>query len=203
MLSSKRLHRIAMSLFISSALGTLNIQSDGELFIGRLKANPSPPYTAQSVFLYQPAAIDSGPLPPLSQTLNGPEIGFDTAAGFEVVHTKRIGDNWYHARRANGCPARAPGCWQPQGFPNDPPGSNRWGPFVTQNLDTAASVVYFHTDGDREVGRGLAFRSLEDTNLANEITRPLRQSERHLLGALGADRQQGLHRQHLRSRHGE
>jgi hypothetical protein len=48
--------------------------------------------------------------------------------------------------------------------------SAAWGPFLTQNLDVdaPAKVVYFRTAGSRTIDKRLAFRTLEDANLANE-----------------------------------
>jgi hypothetical protein len=50
---------------------------------------------------------------------------------------------------------------------NIPAGSNRWNPFVTQNADASATVVYFRTPAARDAQRRLAIRTLEAT-LATE-----------------------------------
>jgi hypothetical protein len=149
-----------------------NIETSlGELFIARVRPVPNPatpPYTAESVFREAPFQKDTD-LPPLLQSLNGPEIGFDETVGFEVAYTKvGTGDNWYHARLANDCVIQMPGCWLQKDFVNAPSGSNRWNPFVTQNADGAATAVYFRTPGSRDAQRRLALRPLEES-LAEEV----------------------------------
>jgi hypothetical protein len=52
-------------------------------------------------------------LPPLSDSLNGPELGFDPNDGAEVVYTLEdsVTHNWYLARSANSCFQLADECW--------------------------------------------------------------------------------------------
>jgi hypothetical protein len=95
-------------------------------------------------------------LPPLGDSRNGPELGFDAAHGIEVVYTKEIdSSHWFIARQSNSCF---------QAF------ENCWGPFATPSLQQPAKVVYLR-DLDlppRDGNRRLVWRDLEDPDLSHE-----------------------------------
>jgi hypothetical protein len=158
----------------------------GKVRIARLRSQPNPlqpPYNWQAIFFGLPADPDpAGRMPPLNETFNGPEVGFDYLEGYEVVYTKEDAEgNWYHARLANSC--QGVPCWELRDFPNgqpDPPNpsyENRWNPFVTQNVDLEepAKVLYAATPGDRDSQtepKRKVFRTLEvtDWNSPSEVT---------------------------------
>jgi hypothetical protein len=167
-------------LAYQEALNTENPDaSNGRLMIGRLKGHPQPPFDASSVFMWQPVSIDEDPLPPIGDTTNGPEIGFDGDHAYEVVYTKldQATGNWFHARAANTCnvPAWSSTCFEVKNFPNVGQYTNRWGPFVTQNseldIPEPAKVVYRASSGSPMLNsKRKVFRELEDANLSHETT---------------------------------
>jgi hypothetical protein len=145
------------------------------VFVQRLV--PDPPIidiNPTTVFDGPPIDLDSG-LPPLSQSFNGPEFGFDTGHGIEVVYTKETDPNhWFVARQANYCLPQlpeCPTCWSELEFPNPAPASdNRWGPFSTESV-TAAKVVYFKDEviPRDPIERRLAWRNLEGPDLTEHV----------------------------------
>jgi hypothetical protein len=139
------------------------------LIVRRLE--PAPPIDdirEDTVFAGPKLGLDSG-LPPLSQSSNGPEPAVDVQQGIEFVYTKESATgHWFLARWANDCVDLADDCWAYREFPNANGAENRWGPFATLASLQAAKVAYYRTPGPRDANKRLAWRELEDGDLAHE-----------------------------------
>jgi hypothetical protein len=123
--------------------GLIDVQhidtSSGKLFISHLKPMPTPPYTAASVFRSIGELDDSydEPLPPPSESRNGPELGADEGETIEVVYTKVAqSGKWYLAGMTNATLVQWPWAWSARQFPIDTD-ENRWAPFVRTYLKIA------------------------------------------------------------------
>jgi hypothetical protein len=139
-------------------------------FVRRLVPNPPLDDIREQTVFDGPAHDFGGGLPPLSQSSNGPELGFDAAHGVEVVYTLEdtATNEWSIARQANYCLRLEESCWSFLEIPNTNPDENRWKPFVTASLSTRAKIVYFRTPGPRDVDVRVAWRDLEDPDPAHE-----------------------------------
>ena len=84
--------------------------------------------------------------------------------------------DWYFARQNNNTPNLNPGFWFEQDFSNIAPYQNRWGPFLTQNIDVdppqAAKVVYFATPGARNPATRLKAFGVLESGLSGETAIP-------------------------------
>jgi hypothetical protein len=139
---------------------------DEHLFVRRLV--PDPPLDdigPDTVFFGVDVDLGGG-LPPLSDSHNGPEIGHDSNAGWEVVYTLAnipVPGQWRVAWRSNACffwlgDTLWKNCWVPrQELPNDQGWANRWFPFASTVAAQPAKVAYLVGDEDRdETNRRLA-----------------------------------------------
>jgi hypothetical protein len=138
------------------------------LWVQRLVPDP-PIDDIREETVFDGVATDlGGGLPPLSESLNGPEIGFDITAGVEIVATVESQDpvpRWFVARWANYSYQIDPGAWEYLPFANPAP-YERWGPFPTRNTSGLAKVVYLRTNGPRETTTPqLVWRDLENPNI--------------------------------------
>ena len=138
-------------------------------FVRKLVPNPPLDDIREETVFDGPATDFGGGLPPLSQSSNGPEVGFDVNQGQEIVYTLEdpVTHDWYLARQANACYRQDESCWSFLAIPNTNPGENRWHPFITQTR-TQAKIVYYKTPGPRDVDVRVAWRNLEDPDPSHE-----------------------------------